>query len=72
MMDKQQGTIAEHRELYSISCNKPQWKRKKIKYNSSFGEKRNLTELPSPFHHVTVQELCDSEEGPSPNKMLAP
>ena len=22
-MDKQQGLIVEHRELYSISCNKP-------------------------------------------------
>ena len=25
-MDKQQGLIAEHRELFSIPCNKPQWK----------------------------------------------
>ena len=26
-MDKQQGPTVQHRELYSISCNKPQWKR---------------------------------------------
>ena len=26
-MDEQQGPPAEHRELYSTSCNKPQWKR---------------------------------------------
>ena len=25
-MDKQQGPAVEHRELYSISCDKPQWK----------------------------------------------
>ena len=28
-IDKQQGPTVYHRELYSISCNKPQWKRKK-------------------------------------------
>ena len=26
-MDKQQGCIVEHRELYSLSCDKPWWKR---------------------------------------------
>ena len=26
-IDKQQGPTTEHRELYSISYNKPQWKR---------------------------------------------
>ena len=26
-MDKQQGPTVEHRELYSISCDKPSWKR---------------------------------------------
>ena len=26
-MDKQQGPTVYHRELYSISCDKPQWKR---------------------------------------------
>ena len=26
-MDKQQGPTVEHRELYSTSCDKPQWKR---------------------------------------------
>ena len=25
-MDKQQGPTVEHRELYSISCDKPSWK----------------------------------------------
>ena len=25
--DKQQGPAVEHRELYSISCDQPQWKR---------------------------------------------
>ena len=25
--DKQQGPTVQQRELYSISCNKPQWKR---------------------------------------------
>ena len=26
-MDEQQGPTVEHRELYSISCDKPEWKR---------------------------------------------
>ena len=26
-MDKQQGPTVEHSELYSIFCDKPQWKR---------------------------------------------
>ena len=26
-MNKQQGPTIEHRELYSIFCNKPKWKR---------------------------------------------
>ena len=26
-MDKQQGPTVQHRELYSISCDKPEWKR---------------------------------------------
>ena len=26
-MDKQQSPTVQHRELYSISCDKPQWKR---------------------------------------------
>ena len=26
-MDGQQGPTVQHRELYSISCDKPQWKR---------------------------------------------
>ena len=26
-MDKQQGLTVEHRELCSISCDKPEWKR---------------------------------------------
>ena len=26
-MDKQQGPTVEHRELYSTTCDKPQWKR---------------------------------------------
>ena len=26
-MDKQQGPTVQHRELHSIFCNKPQWKR---------------------------------------------
>ena len=26
-MDKQQGPTVQHRELYSMSCDKPQWKR---------------------------------------------
>ena len=26
-MDKQQGPTVEHRELYLISCDKPEWKR---------------------------------------------
>ena len=26
-MDKQQGPTVEHRELYSVSCDKPYWKR---------------------------------------------
>ena len=26
-MDKQQGPTVQHKELYSISCDKPQWKR---------------------------------------------
>ena len=26
-MDKQQGPTVQHRELYSVSCDKPQWKR---------------------------------------------
>ena len=26
-MDKQQGHTVEHGELYSVSCDKPQWKR---------------------------------------------
>ena len=26
-MDKQQGLTGQHRELYSISCDKPSWKR---------------------------------------------
>ena len=26
-MGKQQGPTVEHRELYSISCDKPEWKR---------------------------------------------
>ena len=26
-MDEQQGPPEEHRELYSTSCNKPEWKR---------------------------------------------
>ena len=26
-IDKQQGSTVQHRELYSISCNKPEWKR---------------------------------------------
>ena len=26
-LDKQQGPTVEHRELYSISCDKPSWKR---------------------------------------------
>ena len=25
-MDKQQGPTVQHRELYSISCDKPKWK----------------------------------------------
>ena len=25
--DKQRGPPVEHRELYSVSCDKPQWKR---------------------------------------------
>ena len=27
IMDKQQGPTVQHRELYSVSCNKPYWKR---------------------------------------------
>ena len=27
-MDKQQGPTEQHRELYSISCDKPEWKRR--------------------------------------------
>ena len=27
-MDKQQGPTVQHGELYSISCVKPQWKRR--------------------------------------------
>ena len=30
-IDKQQGPTIEHTELYSISCNYPEWKRKKLK-----------------------------------------
>ena len=26
-MDKQQGPTVEHRELYTMSCDKPSWKR---------------------------------------------
>ena len=26
LLDKQQGPTVEHRELYSISCDKPSWK----------------------------------------------
>ena len=26
-MDKQQGPTVQHRKLYSISCDKPKWKR---------------------------------------------
>ena len=27
IMDKQQGPTVQHRKLYSISCDNPQWKR---------------------------------------------
>ena len=29
-MDKQQGPTVQQRELYSISCNKPQWKKYEV------------------------------------------
>ena len=38
-MDKQQGPTVEHRELYSISCNKPYWKRQKTELNFHFTTK---------------------------------
>ena len=31
-MAKQQGPTVQHRETYSISCDKPQWKRMKNTY----------------------------------------
>ena len=35
-MDKQQGPIVQHRELYSMPYNKPKWKRIYIDKTESF------------------------------------
>ena len=66
-----QGLISQHRNVYSISCNKSQWKRNnKIVYLvKKKKKKRDLTELPSPS--TMLKEFCDSQEGPSPKNIPA-
>ena len=65
-MDKQQGPTVEHREPYSISCDKPQWKEypKKNVYVSITGASliaqlvKNLLQCRRPRFDCWVGKIC--------------